>query len=221
MDPIEQWTQSQQRVIALVENADAEQVERTVPATPAWTVRELLAHVIGLDVDVVAGDEPDDHNSAWTQRQVDARADHDVATLVAEWRAIAEPLTQWMLANGGRPMGDILIHEQDLRGALGVSGAQETEGMQSMRERMVGGFAEAVGDLPPIALVGDDWTWVSRGALADATTVVRAPAFDLTRALMSRRSAAQLRSWTERGDIDAYLPAFGALGDLPSADLHE
>lgn len=221
MDPIEQWTQSQQRVIALVDELSAERVDALVPATPAWTVRELLAHVIGLDVDVVAGDEPDDHNSAWTQRQVDARADHDVATLLAEWRTIAEPLTKWMAANGGRPMGDILIHEQDLRGALGVSGAQDTEGMYAMRERMVGGFGDAVGDLPRIALVGDDWTWVSSGAAEDAATVMRAPAFDLTRALMSRRSAAQLRSWTERGDIEAYLPAFGALGDLPTADLHE
>jgi hypothetical protein len=50
---------------------------------------------------------------------------------------------------------------------------------------------------------------------------VAASDFDLTRALMTRRSAAQLRAWTRRGDIEPYLPAFATLGDLPTADLGE
>ena len=221
MDPIGEWTLAQHRVTELVEHLSAEQARTKVPATPDWTVRELLSHMIGLDADIVAGDEPDDHNSAWTQKQVDARAADDIATLLAEWRELSEPLTQWMAANNGRPMGDVLIHEQDLRGALAVSGAQDTDGMLAMRERMVGGFADGVGELAPIALVGDGWTWVSRGELAGAQTVLRAPDFDLTRALMSRRSQRQLRDWTERGDVGPYLPAFQALGELPDADLTE
>jgi uncharacterized protein (TIGR03083 family) len=221
MDPIEEWTQSQARVIALVEGISAEQAATTVPATPAWTVRELLAHMIGLDVDIVAGDHPREHDAVWTQRQVDARAGHDVATLLTEWRDIAEPLRRWMADNDGRPMGDVLIHEQDLRGALGVPGAKDTDGLHALRERMVGGFAEAVAELPPIALVGDAWTWVSRGEVAGAQVLLRAPDFDLTRALMTRRSEHQLSGWTERGDISPYLSAFGALGDLPVHDLAE
>lgn len=221
MDPIDEWTQSQQRVIALVENLDTEQAATLVPATPAWTVHDLLAHMIGLDADVVAGREAAEHVDSWTQAQVDARADHDIAALLAEWRDLTGPTTQWMAANNARPMGDVLIHEQDLRGALGVSGAQDTDGMLAMRERMVGGFADGVRELPPIALVGERWTWVSRGELAGAQTLLRAPDFDLTRALMSRRSQRQLRAWTERGDVGPYLDAFRALGDLPTADLHE
>jgi hypothetical protein len=51
--------------------------------------------------------------------------------------------------------------------------------------------------------------------------VVRAPDFELTRALMTRRSESQLRGWTERGDVSPYLPAFSALGNLPVTDLSE
>ena len=51
--------------------------------------------------------------------------------------------------------------------------------------------------------------------------VLRAPTFDLTRALVTRRSAAQLRSWTVRGDVTPYLDAFAMLGPLPSTDLTE
>ena len=51
--------------------------------------------------------------------------------------------------------------------------------------------------------------------------VVQASDFDLARALVTRRSAAQLRSWTVRGDVTPYLDAFAMLGPLPSADLTE
>jgi hypothetical protein len=184
-------------------------------------VRDLLSHMVGLGVDVVAGDEPDDHNETWTGRHVTSRRGHDVATLVAEWQAVAEPLRDWMRANNVRPLGDVIIHEQDLRGALGVPGGQDSEGVAAIRERFAGRFAPGVEHLPPIALVGDTWSWASRGSVDEAEVVVRASDFDLARALVTRRSAAQLKSWTVRGDVTPYLDAFAMLGPLPTADLTE
>jgi hypothetical protein len=126
-----------------------------------------------------------------------------------------------MRANNVRPLGDVIIHEQDLRGALGVPGGQDTDGLRVIRERFIGRFAPRVEDLPPIALVGDTFTWVSRGSADDAAVVVQASDFDLARALVTRRSAAQLTSWTVRGDVTPYLDAFAMLGPLPTADLTE
>jgi uncharacterized protein (TIGR03083 family) len=220
VDAVEEWSRAQQRVIDLVADLPPERAELRVPACPDWTVRDLLSHMVGLGVDVVAGDEPDDHNETWTGRQVQTRRGHDVAALVAEWQAVAGPLRDWMRANNVRPLGDVIIHEQDLRGALGVPGGQDSEGVRAIRERFAGGrFAPRVADLPPIALVGDTWTWVSRGSAEEAEVVLRASDFDLARALVTRRSANQLRSWTVRGDVTPYLDAFAMLGPLPSADL--
>jgi uncharacterized protein (TIGR03083 family) len=221
MDPIEEWTQSQNRVIELVDGISAADAEKTVPACPDWTVRNLLSHVIGLDADVIKGDEPDDHNPTWTQRQVDERAEHDIATLVAEWRELTAPLQDWMRSNGARPMGDVLIHEQDLRGALGVSGAQDSDGLKALRDRMAVGFTAAVeqAELPGINLVSLQWQIQAGNGAADVT--VNASEFDLTRALMSRRSADQLRAWTTDGDIEPYLPMFASLGSLPATALTE
>ena len=219
VDAIAEWSRAQQRVIDLVADLPPEQAQRRVPACPDWTVRDLLSHMVGLGVDVVAGDEPDDHNETWTGRQVEIRRDHDVAALVAEWQAAAEPLRAWMRANTARPLNDALIHEQDLRGALGVPGGQDAEGWAAIRERFTGRLAPRVADLPPIALVGDTFTWVSRGA--DAEVVLQASDFDLARALVTRRSAAQLKRWTVRGDVTPYLGAFAMLGPLPTADLTE
>lgn len=218
VDPIEEWTNAQHRVVELMSGLTAEQVETTVPACPDWTVRDLFSHMVGLGADVVAGDEPDDHNATWTEAQVVARKDRDVASLVAEWDEVAEPLRAWMRANGPRPLGDVIIHEQDLRGAVGVPGGQDTPGLFAIRDRFLPRFAAAVESLPPVALIGGTWSWESG---ADASVVVEASDFDLARSLVSRRSAAQLRSWTTRGDVEPYLSAFATLGGLPDRDLTE
>jgi uncharacterized protein (TIGR03083 family) len=219
VDGIVEWVDAQHRVIELVGGLDAQQAERWVPACPDWTVRDLFSHMVGLGVDVLAGDEPDDHNATWTQRQVDERRGRDLRTLVAEWRGVTEPMQAYMREHGTRPLGDVVIHEQDLRGALGVPGAKDTPGLATIRDRMLRRFASRLDGQPPIALVGDRWRWAS--ADGDPAVVVRAPDFELARALMARRSAAQLRSWVASGDVEPYLPAFATLGTLPDQDLTE
>ena len=215
------WREAFERVCTLVERLDADALAATVPACPDWAVRDLLSHMVGLGADVLAGDEPDDHNSAWTQRQVEARRDRPAADLLAEWRGLADQLMAWMQAHGSRPLNDVVIHEQDLRGAVGVVGGRDSDGLRIVRDRMAVRFASALDDQPPIALVSGEWAWCSQGEVGDAVVVVEADAFDLARALTSRRTADQLRSWTRRGDVAPYLDAFAMLGPLPTAPLPE
>ena len=222
VDEVQAWREAHERVCALVTGVSAEATEQRVPACPDWTVRDLLSHVVGLGADVLDGDEPDDHNETWTQAQVEARRDRSVEQLVAEWRGLADDLEAWMREHGTRPLGDVTIHEQDLRSALGVPGARDSAAYAVVRDRMVGRFAARVEGLPPIALVGESWTWTSDGRPSDAAAVVvSASDFDLGRALMSRRTADQLRSWTTRGDLEQHLGAFEVLGPLPGAPLPE
>lgn len=217
MDGIAEWSRAQARVIELVSGISPEQAGSIVPACPGWTVRELLSHMVGLGADVAAGDEPDDHNAEWTARQVQLRQGRDVAELVVEWEEVAEPLRAWMRANTIRPLNDVLIHEQDLRGALGVPGGRNTAGLAALRETFAGRVGARIVGLPPLAMVGESWRW----GPDDAVVEIAAPDFELSRALVTRRSAAQLRSWTRRGDIEPYLDGFAVLGDLPAADLSE
>ncbi|MBO1753628.1 maleylpyruvate isomerase family mycothiol-dependent enzyme [Allobranchiibius sp. CTAmp26] len=215
MDAVQEWKDAQGRVIELVEGLATDAAETTVPACPDWSVRDLLSHMIGLDADVLAGDEPDDHNETWTARQVDQRRGHDIATLIAEWRSITDPLASWMQEHSTRPLGDVVIHEQDLRAALDAPGARDTDGLRALRDRMADGFDARVRDAgaPTIELRSPDWKFVAgEGA---PTVRMEASDFDLTRALMSRRSADQLRAWTTVGNIEEHLDLFAGLGPLP------
>ena len=94
MDPVAEWSAARHRVSALVADLNPQQAGVAVPATPAWSVHDLLAHVIGLDADVLAGEEADDHNPGWTQKQVDARRERSITELLAEWTDLAPRLEQ-------------------------------------------------------------------------------------------------------------------------------
>jgi len=192
-----------------------------VPACPDWTVTQLLAHMVGLNADVLAGDEPDDHNSTWTQRQVDRRAGHEPADLVAEWLALTQPMQDWMREHGTRPLNDAVIHEQDMRGAVDRPGGRDSDGLVAVREAMAERFATRVraAHLAPVELRSP--VWIFSTGDGDPGLELFAPEFDLTRALMTRRTADQLRQWSTAGAIDPYLPVFASLGPLPDRPLPE
>ncbi|WP_295701868.1 maleylpyruvate isomerase family mycothiol-dependent enzyme [Lapillicoccus sp.] len=230
MDPVNQWQAAYDRVRLVVADLDDERLATTVPACPDWSVRDLLSHMVGLGADVLAGNEPEDHDPAWTAAHVTARRDHGADELLAEWAEVARPLMALMREHDSRPLNDIVIHEQDLRGALGLPGGRDSKGIAIVRDRMAARFGRTINGLPPIALVQNDgptdsgWVWVSHGDTADdgatgARVVVRASGFDLSRALTSRRTADQLRGWATRGDVGPYLEAFALLGDLPEEPL--
>ena len=221
-DPVAAWREAHERVCALVLDVPALALEAHVPACPDWTGRDLLSHVVGLAAVVLGGDEPDDHNEAWTQAQVDARAERSVEELVAEWRGNADDLVAWMGEHGSRPLNDVVIHEQDLRGALARPGGAHSAGVAIVRDRMAERLGRALQGRPPLALVGQVWTWTSDGGPVDAAAVVlEAGDLDLFRALCSRRTADQLRSWTVRGDVEDHLDGFAGLGPLPERPLPE
>lgn len=224
-----EWRAGHERVCALVERTVTERpeaLERPVPATPDWSARQLLAHMVGLGVDVLGGDEPDDHHEGWTRAQVERRAQSSPVDVVAEWREVADRLETYLREQSPRPLGDLLIHEQDLRGGLGVPGARATEGLALVRSTMATRIGAAVGDagLAPLALEQQDGPWRWASADGDPGAVLRADGFDLFRTVTSRRSADQIRSVVTGGEVDAvepYLPHLALLGPLPTDPLPE
>ncbi len=213
------WQEAHERVCALVLASGDERMEVRVPATPAWTARDLLSHMVGLGADVLVGNEPDDHGEAWTAAQVEARRGRDVATLVDEWRSLAPDLVRWMTIHGTRPLGDVVIHEQDLRGALDEPGGRSGAGVEIVLDRMLGRVAQAGDGLPPLGLDDGTRVRVTSGRPDDAAVLLRADTVDLLRAVTARRTADEVRALVVRGDVTPWLPALAGLGPLPEQPL--
>ena len=204
-----------ERMSALVREATPEQLAQQVPACPDWTVRDLLAHSVGVAVDVTAGRLEGAGSDAWTAVQVEARRDADAAALLAEWEQTAPALEQALLAIDAMPAAqvvfDLTTHEHDLRGALQVPGARDSEGVDvgwTWATTVLGQLRDGYGEGAVVLTTPEG---VTTCGSADPTSGVRADRFELFRAMTGRRSAEQVASWDWTGE-----PAVERLCLLPA-----
>ena len=167
-----------------------------VPACPAWTVKDVVAHLAGAEADILAGRLEGVGSDAWTAAQVDARRDRTLDEVLDEWSdtgpqveaisgAFGPAEAQWVM--------DALTHDADVRGAIGLPIDRGSAGLDAALEFLVPGFVATVGEDAP-EVRADGRTWAPPGG-ADAT--VEAPdRFELLRGLTGRRSAAQVAAWS-------------------------
>lgn len=220
------YADARARVIELVQGVDASVLEEQVPATPAWSGRQLLAHMVGIPSDVLAGRLDGVGSDAWGQRQVDERSGRSVDELVAEWRDSAAAF-DGMVAGGPEGMvgalgADAVQHELDLRALVG-GGVPEgcLSAIDAFLNFMVGFMDRRVkkASLPALRLRAgnQDWT-VGSGEVA--ATLTTSPV-ELFRVVAGRRSERQVRALDWQGDPGPYLGVLSAFGPLSADDVIE
>jgi len=172
-----------------------QQLATTVPATPAWTVHDVLAHLAGGASDATTGRMAGAPGPERNSRHVAERRRLPVAELLTELESHQDALAD-AVADSPRPalVWDVAVHHADIHEALGLA---------RMREDLWLPVAEALA--------------ARAGALSDS-----APPYELFRALFSRRSRGQMRGWGSplSGDELDALCIFGPREDdqpLPAA----
>jgi uncharacterized protein (TIGR03083 family) len=205
-----------ERLSALVRELDDAQAAAVVPATPAWTVHDAVAHLVGITADLNAGKLDGVGSDDWTAAQVDARRDVPMAELIAEWNAAAPQFEASITAIGGvmaaMAVADVWNHEQDIRGALGVEGGHDPAAEKLAIEGYAGlrtGTLEAAG-LGPLRLRAGAEEWLI-GDGEPAATVTAEP-FELARLICIRRTADEARAYLWEGDAEPYVRVFTADG---------
>lgn len=108
-------------IAAVAAELREEDLGRVVPATPEWTVHEVMAHLAGGSGDATAGRMDGAPGPEWTARHVAERADRSVAELVAELRA-TQSAVESIAGDSERPavVWDKVVHLADLHEALGL-----------------------------------------------------------------------------------------------------
>lgn len=193
------------RVSDLARDADAGALETVAPAAPEWRVRDLLAHLSGVCADITAGNLEGVTTDPWTEVQVDARGDWTIDRLLAEWDEQGAAVDA-LIPGFGAPLAtqlltDAATHEQDIRGGLGIPGARDADSVALAFPGLVEyGLAEG------LRVECDEGAFVSGGA-DEAATSVRAPRFELLRAMTGRRSVDQICAfaWTPEARPEALV----------------
>ena len=199
------------RVSTLVTGADVTTLDAVAPATPDWTVHDVLAHLVGVATDIVSGNLDGVGSDPWAAAQVDRSRERTCVDLLAEWDEHG-PVVDEMAAQFGRAAGQLLsdatTHEHDVRGALGCPGARDSETIDIGLRFMVPGLLDAVAALgvPILEVQAGGRAWRS----GEGEPAVRLPLepFEALRSLCGRRSPDQLRSLPWTGDPEPYLEAF-------------
>ena len=220
----EVYAEGRRRVCDLVVALPAGEADRPVLTCPEWTVGDVLAHVVGVCADILAGDLAGVATDPWTAAQVRARKGRSLAELVEEWSDVGPRVEAFAdhfpAPSGPQWVADLTTHEHDIRAAVDQPGARESRGVHVGLEFLVtvGLHSAILGRrLPPLGIRAGERSWqVGAGEPArgepgiggTTDTELNAPPFDLFRALTGRRSADQVRQLDWRGDPEPYLPAF-------------
>jgi uncharacterized protein (TIGR03083 family) len=161
------YEETRDRIVDLVAGCDDRQSFTTVPATPEWSVRDVVAHLSGLCADVLNGNVAGAATAQWTQSQVDARRGSSLADLLGEWSVVGPKIAaiadDFPGRYGPQLVTDISVHEQDLRGTLGRPGARDSAGIAIGLQFLVSTFvqpgASALG-LDPLVIRADGRSWI-------------------------------------------------------------
>lgn len=214
------------RLTALADDQPPEALERTVPACPAWQVRDVLAHLAGACEDILAGNLDGVATDAWTEAQVERHRHDAPADLLATWAELGPRVEELAPHIPPGPASQLVFdaatHEADVRGALGAPGARDSDAVHIGLGFLLGAMDGLVRHqgLPALRVdLGDEVRDLGDGPPA---AVLSATPFEVLRALGGRRSLAQVRSLTWDGDPAPYEALLrGDILHAPDADLLE
>jgi hypothetical protein len=111
------YRNARHRVTALACALSDHQLHTPVPATPDWTVHDLLAHLVGGAADAAVGRIGNAGSPLWTARHVAERQQDSIAALLTEWRQVGPVVESHLIGEQfNRPnlAADLICHEADL-----------------------------------------------------------------------------------------------------------
>lgn len=216
-----QYRTAREQVESLVRSLGPQQLETPVPACPGWTVHGVVSHLAGVATDAINGRLRGVPDPDQTAAQVVERASTTTSIVLREWERTGSQLEVLLGKSGSNwaePVVDVVVHEQDIRGALGLPGNRQDPLVEMAISKPLERFFSRIDSagLPAVKVEAAEGGSPLYGD-ASAHVSFRASRFELFRALYGRRSQAQLvRRFSGTDEPEAYVRHLCVFG--PAAD---
>ena len=221
-------------IASLAESLSEEDLARSVPATPAWTIKDVVGHLSANVVQMLAGDFPREFFEAfgseegiaslnkWTEDLIAQRRDLPLRAVLEEWENASAQVATMMRTNewpeGILPfaahilVADMTAHQQDIYGALGLKRDRQSPQIRIGVATYMGGVGLRLqmNGSPALRFALEDKEVVAGNGEPAAT--VHGTRFELFRSLTGRRSQDQVRALKWEGDPEPFLPYFFPYG---------
>jgi uncharacterized protein (TIGR03083 family) len=119
-----------ERVSLMLSREGEAEANQKVPHCPEWTVKDVLAHMVGVPEDILSGNLNGVTTAEWTQRQVDRHAEHTIPDLLQIWsetlRSFSVVLSKIPQTTLSQFIFDQVTHEHDIRHAIAKAGARSS-----------------------------------------------------------------------------------------------
>ena len=200
---------AREQVAELVRSLSPQQLETPIPVTPGWSVHGVVSHLAGVATDAVNGRLRGMPPPEQTAAQIAERARTPTSIVLREWERSGSQL-EALLAKTREvtfsPVTDAAVHEQDIRGAVGVPGNRQgplvdlalgvAADLWMSRIESAGLPSAGAGEQSGPSIVGPD----------DAPVRFLGSRFELFRAIYGRRSRSQIeRRFVGTDDPSPYV----------------
>jgi uncharacterized protein (TIGR03083 family) len=210
------YQETRERIVALTSELDEAAWGARVAACPAWSVRDVLAHLAAVAEDWasgrLAGAPPSDEETA---AQIARFGGYDTDEILAAWTDAAARLDQLAETAGlAPPIGDITSHEHDVRAAIGRPGARDSAAVRYTSDLLLANLRTPV----PLQVTVEDALYRSGpdDGSDSAEILLTTTRFEALRWRTGRRSRAQLAAMDWSGDpapVLDHLYMFGPAED--------
>lgn len=209
------YQDTKERIIALMTGPDDAAWRTAVAACPGWSIRDVVAHLAAVADDWASGRLEGAPTDEGTAAQIARFGGHGVAEVLAAWADAAARLDHMAEAALAPPLGDIICHEHDIRGAAGQPGARDSAAVWWASDRLLADLRTPL----PLHVTVEDAQHRS-GPDVGTEIRLRTTRFEALRWRTGRRSRAQLAAMDWSGDPAPVLDHLYMFGPA-DADLIE
>ena len=220
-DPHEIYALERAELIRRLRSLNPAQAATPVPSCPAWTVKDVAAHLSGLVVETLANVPPPRGSDEATARQVSDRAQSTLNEVCDEWEANAPAFDDFAAGDAAYATtltGDLAVHAHDIAEALLQPADEMSVGTLAATERYLGLLQERAAEQLDVALTVDLIGVGLREASAGSKPLkLAASPYAFLRSVTGRRSRSDVADLDWAGDpselLDNCFTQYGVLTD--------